>query len=107
VQKGKCVVLVAEEGHKEKFSQAVPGHEGLNFHVAKVMSRSGGAIKLLYYVTDGDKWTEVRGAGRAAATEERGEEKMGGLVAVFDSLTKKERKLPAEVALLTLLCVSM
>eukprot|EP00873_Tetraselmis_striata_P018358 jgi/Tetstr1/438622/TSEL_027173.t1 len=97
VQKGKCVVLIAGADAEERFTQPLPGREGVAFHVAKVSSRSGDALKLAYYATDGHKWTEVRGAGRNLALRERDAADMGDLVAVFDGLTKRERTLPPEV----------
>jgi len=96
LQKGKWIAMVAE-AEEERFTQPIPGYEDIHFYVAKVVRREGGMMTIHYHATDGPnrKWYEGRGDDNKRYLEER-QVDPAEIIAVFDGLTRRERKLPAK-----------
>lgn len=97
VKSGKFIIIVTDRS-EASWTQPVPGHKGSHFYVAKVLRRDGGLIKIQYYATEGAnrRWFEGRGVDNKHYLEERDVDP-GEIVAVFDGLTKKDKKLPVAV----------
>ena len=99
VKKGKWVVI-ATDTKEGNFTYEVPGHRGSFIYVAKVLECDGSSMKIHYYATDGPnrRWFEGISVVDGSHQVESRTVDHREIVAVFDGLTKSQKKLPAAVS---------